>query len=103
MKKTIATFMAALCALGSALAGEAKPVKYTATMTGVVCSACKKTVRSSLEKIGASKIEFARGDKEGQQKVTFLAASEKLTKEDTAKALGDAAEEYQVLTLVKNP
>lgn len=103
MKKTIATAVLTLCALGSTFAEEAKPVKYTATMTGVVCSACKKTVRSSLEKIGASKIEFARGDKDGQQKVTFVAGNEKLTKEDTTKALGDAAEEFKVLALVKNP
>lgn len=99
MKRILTSALLTLTSAGLLLAEDAKPVKYTATMTGVVCSACKKTVRSSFTKIGASKIEFKAGAKEGQQTVTFESNNPKMTKEEAIKALGEAAEEFKVLTL----
>ena len=99
MKKFISTAALALASASMLFAEDAKPVKYTATMTGVVCSACKKTVRDSFTKIGASKIEIKAGAKTGEQTVTFESANAKLTKEEAIKALGDSAEEFKVITL----
>lgn len=102
MKRILTSALLALTSAGLLLAEDAKPVKYTATMTGVVCSACKKTVRNSFTKIGASKIEIKAGAKEGEQTVTFESTNPKLTKEEAIKALGEAAEEFKVLALAAN-
>lgn len=99
MKRFFTTATLALASTALIFAEDAKPVKYTATMTGVVCSACKKTVRDSFTKIGASKIEIKAGAKAGEQTVTFESANAKLTKEEAVKALGEAAEEFKILAL----
>lgn len=102
MKRFFTTTLLALASASMVFADDAKSVKYTATMTGVVCSACKKTVRDSFTKIGASKIEIKAGAKAGEQTVTFESTNAKLTKEEAVKALGDAAEEFKVVTLAAN-
>lgn len=102
MKRLLCTSLLALSSAGLLLAENAKPVKYTATMTGVVCGACKKTVRQSFTKMGASNIEFKPGAKQGEQSVTFESTNPKLTKDEASKALGEAAEEFKVLALVAN-
>jgi len=102
MKKFLTTIFLALTTTGMVIAADAKPVKYTATMTGVVCSACKKTVRDSFAKIGATKIEIKAGAKEGEQQVTFESTKAGLTKEEAIKALGEAADEFKVVTLAAN-
>jgi len=102
MKRLFTTSLLALASASMVFADDAKPVKYTATMTGVVCSACKKTVRDSFTKIGASKIEIKAGAKAGEQTVTFESTNAKLTKEEAVKALADAAEEFKVVTLAAN-
>lgn len=102
MKRYVTTALLTLAAVGLTLAETpaAKPVKYTLTMTGVVCSACKKKVRDSFTKsIGASKFEFVKGDKEGQQKVTFISTKPALTKDEATKALADFDDEFEVLAL----
>jgi hypothetical protein len=99
MIRLLITTVLALASAAMLQAEEAKPVKYTATMTGVVCSACKKTVRNSFAKMGASKIEIKAGAKEGEQTVTFESTNAKLTKDAAVKALGEAAEEFKVITL----
>ncbi len=98
MKKYLIPAALALASAGLFAAEKAKPVKYTATMSGLVCSGCKKTVRDSFAKMGASKIEIKAGDKTGEQTITFESTDPKLTKESAIKALGDSAEEYKILT-----
>jgi len=102
MKKFITTSVLALISSTLVFASDAKPVKYTATMTGLVCSSCKKTVRESFTKMGASKIEIKAGAKEGEQVVTFESSNAKLTKDEAIKALGEAAAEFKVVTLAAN-
>lgn len=102
MKQLFTSAALALVSASMLFAEDAKPVKYTATMTGVVCSACKKTVRDSFTKMGASKIEIKAGTKTGEQTVTFEAANAQLTKEAIVKALGEAAEEFKVVAFAAN-
>ncbi|MFN0127720.1 MAG: hypothetical protein ACKV19_13655 [Verrucomicrobiales bacterium] len=99
LRQIIISTSLAVASAGLLAAEEAKPVKYTATMSGVVCSACKKTVRDSFTKMGASKVEIKAGAKSGEQTVTFESVNAKLTKEAAIKALGDSAEEFKVLSL----
>ncbi len=101
MKRALTTVILALTTAGTMLAADTKPVKYTGVMTGVVCSACKKKVRDSFAKIGATKVEFTKGDKEGEAKVTFEAPKDSLTKDDAKKALADYGDEFSVVSLAK--
>lgn len=92
-----------LLAFGIVLrAGDATPTRYTAIITGIVCQSCKATVTEAIKKLpGVREVEFDKGEKPGQQKVTFAAASDKLTKGDTVKALAEHAGEFEVLSLDK--
>jgi copper chaperone CopZ len=91
----------ALCSLSHA-AEPAKATDYTATLNGVVCSACKEHVTVALKKLpGVEAVSFAKGDKEGTATVTFNSSSPTLTKEDAIKALGDDARTYEVVSLDK--
>ncbi len=108
MKRFFTTTLLALTATGLTFADEAPPkvVKYSATVTGMVCSMCKKKVRDSFTKhIGAANFAFAKGDKKDEQKIIFESAKSSLTKEDAAKALAEFEDEFKVLTLapVKEP
>ncbi len=91
----------ALCAFS--LADEpARATDYAATVTGVVCSACKEHVTTALKKLpGVQTVSFARGDKEGTAIVTFNSTAPALTKKDAVKALGEDAKNYEVLSLEK--
>jgi len=100
VKNFLIPSLLALISATALIAEEAaKPIKYTATMSGVVCSSCKKTVRDSFAKMGATKVEIKAGAKSGEQVVTFESTNAKLTKEAAVKALGPAAEEFKVLAL----
>lgn len=80
----------------------AKSTAYTAEVTGVVCAACKVHVTDAFKKLpGVDKVEFARGEKDGTQKVSFASTASGLTKEDAIKALGEAAKEYAIVSLNK--
>ena len=100
-------FLAAVfvCLLSFAYAEEplkAGATDYTATVSGVVCSACKAHVTAALKKLpGVETVNYARGDKEGTATVTFNSSSASLTKEDAVKALGEDAKTYEVITLEK--
>lgn len=88
-----------LCSLLSA-AEPTKATDYTATVSGVVCAACKAHVTAAFKKLpGVENVSFAKGDKEGTQNVTFNSSSPALTREDAVKALGDDAKTYEVLSL----
>lgn len=90
-----------LCSLLSA-AEPTKATDYTVTVSGVVCSACKAHVTAAFKKLpGVQNVNFARGEKEGTQSVTFNSSSPSLTKEDAIKALGEDAKSYEVLSLAR--
>jgi len=92
-----------LLALGALLrAGDTTPTQYTAVVTGIVCQNCKATVTEAIKKLpGVREVGFDKGEKSGQQKVTFVAASDKLTRDDAVKALAEHASEFEVLSLDK--
>jgi copper chaperone CopZ len=93
--------MTAFSALGEDVA---KSTAYTAEVTGVVCAACKAHVTDAFKKLpGVDKVEFAKGEKEGTQKVSFASTASGLTKADAVKALGEAAKEYSIVSLDKAP
>ncbi len=80
-------------------AGDGKPTQYTAVVTGIVCQSCKATVSDALKKLpGVKEVDFAKGDLEGSQKLTFTAKSDSLTKNDAELALGEHAKEFAVVT-----
>lgn len=101
-------FLVALTfSLLSCLSQAAEPVKaaatdYTATVNNVVCAACKAHVTEAFKKLpGVETVSFAKGEKAGTATVTFNSTAPALTKEDAAKALGDDAKTYEVLSLEK--
>ena len=93
-----------LLGLGTFLrAGDAAPTQYTAVVTGIVCQSCKTTVVEAMKKLpGVKEVEFAKGDKEGSQKMTFSAASGTLTKNDAERALGEHLKEFAVVTFERS-
>lgn len=81
---------------------QGKTTAYTAEVSGLVCAACKMHVTEAFKKLpGVDKVEFAKGEKEGIQKVTFTSSASSLSKEDAVKALGDASSQYPVVSLNK--
>jgi copper chaperone CopZ len=79
-------------------AGDAKPTRYTAVVTGIVCQSCKATVVDALKKLpGVTEVDFAKGDSEGAHKLTFTAKSDALTKNDAERALGEHAKEFAIV------
>jgi len=102
MRTLFATLALSLTALISNAADDGNPVPYTATVTGVVCGSCKAHVAEALKKLpGVENIQFAKGEKENTQQVTFSSTSATLSKDDAVKALGDQASRYEVLALNK--
>lgn len=102
-----ALLIALSVSLISFLSQAADPVKaaatdYTATVNNVVCAACKAHVTEAFKKLpGVETVSFAKGDKAGTAKVTFNSTAPALTKEDAAKALGEDAKTYEVISLEK--
>ncbi|MEZ0390186.1 MAG: heavy-metal-associated domain-containing protein [Verrucomicrobium sp.] len=80
-----------------------KGTPYTATVTGMVCNACRTHVTDALKKLpGVTQVEITRGEQENTQKVTFASQVDNLTKQDAINALGQSASQYQVLSLEKS-
>ena len=97
-----ATLFLSLVSMAAA-ADPAKATDYTATVNGVVCSACKAHVTAARKKLpGVETVSFAKGDKEGAAVVTFNSTAPALTKDDAVKALGEDAKIYEVLSLEKS-
>lgn len=102
LRRLVPAFVLALLSLTQA-ADTARATDYTATVNGVVCSACKEHVTAALKKLpGVQTVSFAKGEKEGTATVTFNSTAPALTKEDAVKALGDDAKSYEVLSLEKS-
>lgn len=102
MIRTAFFLVAILTAFAAFGEDRGKPTTYTAEVTGVVCAACKMHVTAIFKKLpGVDKVEFAKGGKEGTQKVTFASTAAGLTREDAIKVLGSASNEYSILSLDK--
>ncbi len=102
MKQIIVLLAAFLIPFAVFAEENGKSTAYTAEVTGVVCAACKMHITAALKKLpGVDKVEFAKGEKEGAQKVTFASTTASLTKDDATKALGDAASQYSIVSLNK--
>jgi copper chaperone CopZ len=104
MFRLVVTAVSALFLVTSLQAAdEADKSSYTATVTGVVCSACKAHVEVALKKLpGVESVTFEKGDKEETQKAIFKSSSPTLAKDDVVKALGKDAETYTVVALDKS-
>lgn len=83
-------------------AGDAEKTSYTATVSGIVCSACKAHVETALKTLpGVESVTFEKADKDEAPKAIFKSSSPSLTKDDVVKALGKDAETYTVVALDK--
>ena len=102
----LATLLLALSALvcSAPLKAEDPPTanQYISAISGVVCQECKAKVTYAVKKLpGVKEVTFAKGDKPGEQKVTFASSAAGLEKKDLVQALGEAASEFQILSLDK--
>jgi copper chaperone CopZ len=103
MFRLVLAAVAAVFMTASLHAEDADKSAYTATVTGVVCSACKAHVESALKKLpGVESVTFEKGDKDETQKAIFKSSSATLAKDDVVKALGKDAETYTVVALDKS-
>lgn len=98
-----ATLLFAIIALAaSAFAADPPANTYVTAVGGVVCQECKAKLTFSIKKLpGVKDVTFAKGDKPGEQKITFASSATELEKKDILKALGDSAKEFTVLSLEK--
>jgi len=104
MKTSLITLaLSVFVSLSSLLAGDAAKYTYEGTITGVVCMACKQHVTAALtEKLkGTSEVKIAASEKEGEQKITIVSKNADVTKDAAVKALGDLADDYQIVSLSK--
>lgn len=102
MKRLATTLFAALAVFSSLHAADPAPTTYVTAVSGVVCQECKAKITFSIKKLpGVKEVNFTKGDKPGEQKVTFASSQPTLEKQDVVKALGDSANEFSVLSLDK--
>ena len=96
MKLIITIFALVLLTSGSLFAGD---VTYRASMTGIECSACKKSIARSLGKLdGVKTIRIAKGSGEKHTLTVITDGSSSISKSDAVKALGKNAPHYQLVT-----
>jgi hypothetical protein len=98
-----ATLFFAVIALASfAIAADPAANTYVTAVDGVVCQECKAKLTFSIKKLpGVKEVAFAKGDKPGEQKITFASSATALEKKDIEKALGDSAKEFTVVSVQK--
>lgn len=94
---------ALLCcgAASPALAAEPAPAyQYTGGISGVVCAACSKKVKASLQKLpGVTSVRITADKQPGLAKVEIVSASPAITEELAIKALGKDADAYHLQSL----
>ena len=102
MIRTAALLFAIIAMVSSALAADPPANTYVTAVGGVVCQECKAKLTFSIKRLpGVKEVAFAKGDKPGEQKITFASSATELDKKDILKALGDSANEFTVLSVVK--
>ena len=87
--------------LGTFETQAAEDTKYVASMSGVECTACKKTIAKAISKLkGVKTIRIIKKTKKSHQLEIFTDGSNELTKADAVKAL-EKAKHYKILTWSK--
>lgn len=89
----------------TALGGNPAPTyQYKGEIAGVVCAACSKKVKTSLEKLpGVSTVKITPSETSGLAKLQIVSTSPQITKESATLALGKDADSYQIQSLEKEP
>ena len=102
MTRAAALFLAVIGMISSAIAADPAANTYVTAVGGVVCQECKAKLTFSIKKLpGVKEVAFAKGDKPGEQKITFASSATELEKNDIVKALGESANEFTVLSVEK--
>ena len=79
----------------------AEDTKYVAAMSGVECTACKRTIAKAISKLdGVKTIRIIKKSKKSHQLEIFTDGSHELTKADAVKAL-EKAKHYKILSWKK--
>ena len=90
LSQTFLLLFSCVLLLGS-LSQAAEETKYVASMSGVECTACKKTIAQAISKLGGVKtIRIIKKSKKSHQLEIYTDGSNELTKEDAVKALAKA-------------
>lgn len=102
MKKLLLVPAALFCLLlNQSDAGDA-PFCYQGEVAGVVCNACATNVKTALLKLdGVQDVKITLNKEGGNPRLTILSQSPALTREMAVKALGKAAEHYDIRSLEK--
>lgn len=102
MKKPLLTLTALLgLLLGQSHAADASYC-YQGEVSGVVCSACASSVKAALLKIeGVQEVKITLNKEGGNPRLTILSSSPDLKREIAVKALGKAADHYDIRSLEK--
>lgn len=75
---------------------------YQGEVSGVVCNACATNVKDALLKLkGVQDVKITLNKEGGNPRLTILSNSPALTREVAVKALGKAAEHYDIRSLEK--
>lgn len=110
MKKLPQRLAACLCLLLSA--GALSPglhaaedtiyYHYQGEVAGVVCNVCANNVKQALSKLpGVREVKITLNKSGGNPRLTVLSTSPELTRAAAVKALGKAAEHYDIRSLEK--
>jgi len=75
---------------------------YQGEVSGVVCNACATNVKEALLKLdGVQDVKITLNKEGGNPRLTILSKSPALTREVAVKALGKAADHYDIRSLEK--
>lgn len=82
------------------IAGDAPQHVYRGEIAGVVCAACASHVKTALAKLdGVSSVKITLPSGGGVPQLEVVSLSDKLTREQAVKALGDYAKTYEIRSL----
>lgn len=75
---------------------------YQGEVSGVVCNACASNVKSALSKLeGVKEVRITLNKQGGNPRLTIISTSPALTREAAIKAMGKAADHYEIVSLEK--
>lgn len=102
MKTQLLTLTALLGLLLSQSHATESSYCYQGEVSGVVCSACAGNVKAALLKIeGVQEVKITLNKEGGNPRLTIFSNSPDLTREAAVKALGKAADHYDIRSLKK--
>ena len=102
LTKSIILVFSCILVLGSVEIFAAEDTKLIAKMSGVECTACKRTIAKAISKLeGVKTIRIIKKDKKNHRLEIFTDGSHELTKADAVKAL-EKAKHYKILSWMKS-